>query len=339
MYFVNLKVNPVRELRSLTVCANGGFKPPSALSLDNRRLKSAAFSNGVKTFFLINALFLTTAFVYAETIILKSGKTVEGTITEETSDSIKCDVGEGIIVTYYKDEIERREKTKERKREALSAPQKTEKEVESTNLKTMDDTGKWVAFYYQHKDINNFIPAIKIVLEEKGIYEDNDHANPVIHFFATVLKNNKTLLPQIKDLSKEYSDNAQEMLLKIIKEAENFKSPVPKDPKDLDCLWSEFFATGSPEPIKKIISVITYTENDIDLSSLVWAKMDITSKPMALKLLQSAAGWSLNSNAQQHKKVHEIIEIESRNTENEDLKIKLTAVLENKGGKPRGPNA
>ncbi|MBL7131498.1 MAG: hypothetical protein ISS45_08890 [Candidatus Omnitrophica bacterium] len=25
-------VNPVRELRSLTACADGGFKPPSALS-------------------------------------------------------------------------------------------------------------------------------------------------------------------------------------------------------------------------------------------------------------------------------------------------------------------
>jgi len=53
------EVNPVRELCSLTVCAgpirnkfsnwaDGGFKPPSPLSGNNRRLKSAAFSNGVK---------------------------------------------------------------------------------------------------------------------------------------------------------------------------------------------------------------------------------------------------------------------------------------------------
>jgi len=288
---------------------------------------------------LISILFLTTALVYAETLVLKSGATVEGKITEETNDSLKCDLGDGIIVTYYKDEIAKREKNEEKKQEDVHIPQKTGQRTESTDLKTMDDVGKWVAFYYQHKDNNNFIPALKIVLEEESIYKDIDHANPVIHFFAILLKDNKTLLPEIKNLSQQYSGNAQGMLLKIIKEAENFKSPVPKDPNDLDCFWSEFFATGSPEPVKKIISVITYTENDIDLSSLVWQKMGITSKEMALKLLQSTAGWSLNSNAQQHKKVHEIIEIESRNTENEDLKIKLTAVLEKKAEKPIDPNA
>ncbi len=41
------KVNPVRELCYLTVCADGGFKPPSASKGNDRRLKSAAFSNGV----------------------------------------------------------------------------------------------------------------------------------------------------------------------------------------------------------------------------------------------------------------------------------------------------
>ena len=40
-------VNPVRELRFLTSCADGGFKPPSTSSDDDRRLKSVAFSNGV----------------------------------------------------------------------------------------------------------------------------------------------------------------------------------------------------------------------------------------------------------------------------------------------------
>ncbi|MFH0771970.1 MAG: PilZ domain-containing protein [Candidatus Omnitrophota bacterium] len=42
------EVNPVRELRSLTVCAEGGLIPPSASSGDDYRLKSVAFSNGVK---------------------------------------------------------------------------------------------------------------------------------------------------------------------------------------------------------------------------------------------------------------------------------------------------
>ena len=40
-------VNPVRELHSLTVSADGGIKAPSALIGNNLRLKSEAFSNGV----------------------------------------------------------------------------------------------------------------------------------------------------------------------------------------------------------------------------------------------------------------------------------------------------
>ncbi|MBL7130124.1 MAG: rRNA pseudouridine synthase [Candidatus Omnitrophica bacterium] len=43
-------VNPVRELRSLTACADGGFKPPSALSGNDHPdvTSGLAFSNGVK---------------------------------------------------------------------------------------------------------------------------------------------------------------------------------------------------------------------------------------------------------------------------------------------------
>jgi len=42
--------------------------------------------------------------VFAETIVLKSGKTVEGKITEKTSEKIKVDIS-GIPVTYYLDQI------------------------------------------------------------------------------------------------------------------------------------------------------------------------------------------------------------------------------------------
>ncbi len=41
----------------------------------------------------------------AETIELKSGKIVEGKIVDETADWIKVDMGVGVIVTYYKDEL------------------------------------------------------------------------------------------------------------------------------------------------------------------------------------------------------------------------------------------
>lgn len=43
-------------------------------------------------------------FIFADTIVLKSGKVVEGKITEKTDKSIKMDI-EGVAITYYLDSI------------------------------------------------------------------------------------------------------------------------------------------------------------------------------------------------------------------------------------------
>lgn len=49
--------------------------------------------------------FYLTGPVFSETIMLKSGRQVEGRIVEETKDYIKLDL-EGVMLTYYKDEID-----------------------------------------------------------------------------------------------------------------------------------------------------------------------------------------------------------------------------------------
>lgn len=53
--------------------------------------------------FLISLSFL--SFVFAETIVLKSGKKVEGKKIEQTDDYIRIDFY-GVPLTYYFDEIE-----------------------------------------------------------------------------------------------------------------------------------------------------------------------------------------------------------------------------------------
>ncbi len=55
---------------------------------------------------IIGILFLTAHMAAAESISLKSGRTVEGEILTRTDDSITIDVGIGVPVTYYLDEIE-----------------------------------------------------------------------------------------------------------------------------------------------------------------------------------------------------------------------------------------
>src|SRR3990167_5493623 len=55
---------------------------------------------------LVIGIFTWAGTAWAETIRLKSGLVIKGTIVERTADSIKVDTGLGIPVTYYLDEIE-----------------------------------------------------------------------------------------------------------------------------------------------------------------------------------------------------------------------------------------
>ena len=57
-------------------------------------------------FSFLAVIFVTAGVAQAETIRLKSGQTIEGTVVERAEDSIKVDIGLGIPVTYYLDEIE-----------------------------------------------------------------------------------------------------------------------------------------------------------------------------------------------------------------------------------------
>ncbi|MFA5272262.1 MAG: hypothetical protein WC412_08035 [Candidatus Omnitrophota bacterium] len=77
------------------------------------------------SFFVLGCLcFCRSAF--SETIILKSGKSIKGKIVEETSRSIKIDY-EGIVLTYWKDDIERIDKSKGQ--EAVVREQRDENEI------------------------------------------------------------------------------------------------------------------------------------------------------------------------------------------------------------------
>ncbi len=62
--------------------------------------------NKKNSFVLFLTFLLVPSTVFAETIILKSGKTVEGKILERTDKSIKIDVA-GVGISYYFDEIEK----------------------------------------------------------------------------------------------------------------------------------------------------------------------------------------------------------------------------------------
>ncbi|MBF0484847.1 MAG: hypothetical protein HQL25_09105 [Candidatus Omnitrophica bacterium] len=60
----------------------------------------------MKKGFLVFAFCLMASAVFANTIKLKSGKVVEGTIVEQEGDFVRVDNGSGVKITYYVDEID-----------------------------------------------------------------------------------------------------------------------------------------------------------------------------------------------------------------------------------------
>lgn len=266
--------------------------------------------------------FLFSVSAFSETLTLKSGKTVYGKLLEETDQYKKIDV-EGVALTFYKDEIEKAEKDSPVQEQRAGLPQKIS---ETAELKTTQDVSQWATFYYQHKDAHLLIPAMKILLDNQDISEN--HGATLTHLFAAILRENPSFVPQVRDLASQYTGHEKDLVLETLKEAQDFQSPPPTDPGALDCLWSEFLVMGDARPVKKIISVFSYTAKDMDVSTPAWRNLKVDSPVMALKLLQGSAEWSLRSNAKQHKKVHDIIEEVFNATDRQDLREKLTAILE-----------
>lgn len=80
----------------------------------------------IKKAVLFIAILLLTSFSFAEIIKTKSGKIIEGKIVERTNEYIKADIGIGMPITYFLDEIESIKETS-----ASETPQEI-KEVQAT---------------------------------------------------------------------------------------------------------------------------------------------------------------------------------------------------------------
>lgn len=63
-----------------------------------------------KIYYILIVLIIFTPLAFADTVYLKSGKEVKGKIIEESDKYVRMDLGEGVILRYYKEEIERIEK-------------------------------------------------------------------------------------------------------------------------------------------------------------------------------------------------------------------------------------
>jgi len=79
-----------------------------------------------------------------------------------------------------------------------------------------------------------------------------------------------------------------------------------QSPDTLDALWSYFYATGSAEPVRRIVSALNYADYSGSLEAYKTSKQTDEDKRKAiLDSIFMAARWSLESNSRNEPKVGE----------------------------------
>lgn len=191
------------------------------------------------------------------------------------------------------------EAVKEEKESLVQAKEQTQ-DTESIFAKeglTSQEFLEITSAYYNNPRPDKLISCLKVILTQNEIMADEARFAPFAHFTAAIAHNDETVMAKLKELNDSYAGKQKVSIERIISEAENFKSPAPDSPKDLDYLWAEYSATGQKEPVQKIIAVFDNPENATDFALL------------------AAAEFSLKYNAETTQSVYLIIEEASANAQ------------------------
>lgn len=195
----------------------------------------------------------------------------------------------------------------------------------STCLFADDQKGSWITNYYATPSPENFVSEVR-KLSREGILSDTKSQQNVAVFLSQLMIRHpvKSLewLNQLNTLGEEEkktlwyaawlanTENSRNYLQSI--EATDALQTSPPNflidqidsPAHLDALWAIFFATGSEEPIRKIITAFNY---DIYMGSIeaykTSSKTEEGRKKAILEGVFLAARWSLQSNIGHHKLV------------------------------------
>ncbi|MCL5261014.1 MAG: hypothetical protein M1561_04970 [Gammaproteobacteria bacterium] len=175
----------------------------------------------------------------------------------------------------------------------------------------------FMTYYYLNPQSSKLIPSLQYDLQYSRAMRP-DQINILIHFHAAAInhsKNKDELIQQLQQLRKQYSGVNLKIINRVIAEAKNFTSPTATSGDNFDLLWAEFFATGDPNPVKKIANYLQLSDYKDRLKVVFLA----------------SAEWSLASNTHQHKKVAEILQ-DLYKTSAGNIKRRLQRILND----PRG---
>lgn len=198
-------------------------------------------------------------------------------------------------------------------------------------LQVKDDEAfsKWFVKYYENPQPESALAYYMYYAQSK--LSDNESGFwPVFSIFLEIAKNNTWLLPQIMDCYKTRDVKTKIYLLYLLTYANigpvdffNSLEGVEKetylkikdasladiygtivDPSQLDMLWGTFMASGSYQPILKLIQTLEYTKYQGYLDKYKKSEQTPEDRQNAMNnAIYDALVWSLKSNCAQHKLV------------------------------------
>ncbi|MDO8730705.1 MAG: hypothetical protein Q7J69_05960 [Candidatus Omnitrophota bacterium] len=220
---------------------------------------------------------------------------------------------------------------------------------DTPNLQSEEGFNQWFSYYYLKPDPQRVPEAIRYFAGSLSEKYPNSRM-PVAAFLAALFKADDALTGKVfSDISADGSENSKVLMVNALWLADTVKSrellgkaktqwntpllsgiidrknksradnlmeaPI-QSPLILDMLWATFFATGSPEPIERIISVLHLMKEGHEMELLVGG----------------AADWSLASNAQQHQRVYELCKAKLESSEGVTKEL-LQEIVQNAGAK------
>lgn len=235
-------------------------------------------------------------------------------------------------------------------KKTTEATTETETKINTTapkDVNSMETLSRWMTYYYLHPQpelLNNAI----IFADKENLFQGNSLV-PLQAFLSRVFAQNPGRIVSCFDSIKGIKEDSRTLVLTSVwwsgtKEGEQFlkhiatqlpekarveflrqieKSPAaPEDmpidsPDVLDTLWACFSATGDEKYVKKLITVLPWSDKgNKDLNQL---------------MIASAAKWSITSNAEQHPKVLQICQSVAASDSN--LKPYLQEIIAQATGK------
>ncbi len=223
---------------------------------------------------------------------------------------------------------------------------------------TEDEFSEWMTTYYQSPTPLKAASAFLQLAE--GDYPEGAFS-PLFGFFVELFQHNQYQLPYLLEkypalsaLQKDhvlwlikFMDYTADTFLEGLDERERNEYNEPsvgfrpldidgevEDPSQLDWRWGSFFASGSTEPIRKLVGGLSQFEHEkkVDEATERYEKTGVPAEPdkeFWMGAVFKSARWSIDSNCKQHKLVRAYCEyLLEAGSLDKDVKTVLEGILE-----------